>query len=380
MMERSSSRISRRDFARGSLFSAAALAGCVVQGKAAANSSTRVGIQGTSFIMNGRPTYPGRKWNGHRIEGLLLNARMVQGTFDDRNPRTAAQWAYPDTGRWDAERNTREFLAAMPDWRGHGLLAFTVNLQGGSPQGYSRDQPWENSAINPDGSLRDDYLSRLSRIIRRADDLEMVVILGLFYFGQDQRLTDEQAVIRAVDNAINWVLAGKWQNVLIEINNECNVRYDHAILKPERVHELIERAQKRSALAGHRLLVSTSYGGGTLPDGNVLETADFILLHGNGVARPEGISEMVRRTRELPGYTPKPILFNEDDHFDFQQPNNHFAAAVSEYASWGYFDYRMKREGFDDGYQSVPVNWRISSPRKQGFFQLLAEITGSARE
>jgi hypothetical protein len=36
----------------------------------------------------------------------------------------------------------------------------------------------------------------------------------------------------------------------------------------------------------------------------------------------------------------------------------------------------MKGEAFDDGYQSVPVNWGISSARKRGFFNLLSEITG----
>ena len=76
---------------------------------------------------------------------------------------------------------------------------------------------------------------------------------------------------------------------------------------------------------------------------------------------PQRIAEMVQQTRQVAGYRPKPILFNEDDHFDFEQPENNFTAAVSEYASWGYFDFRMKDEGFDEGYQSVPVNWGISS-------------------
>ena len=65
-------------------------------------------------------------------------------------------------------------------------------------------------------------------------------------------------------------------------------------------------------------------------------------------------------------------------HFDFDKPQNNFTAAVSERASWGYFDFRKKGEAFDDGYQSVPVNWGISSARKRGFFRLLAEITGAA--
>jgi hypothetical protein len=36
----------------------------------------------------------------------------------------------------------------------------------------------------------------------------------------------------------------------------------------------------------------------------------------------------------------------------------------------------MKGKGFDEGYQSVPVNWKASSARKGGFFKLLSEITG----
>jgi hypothetical protein len=336
---------------------------------------TAVSIVGQAIHINGRPTYAGRTWQGYKIEGLLLNSRMVQGIFDDLNPATVNLWAYPDTGKWDAERNTREFIAAMPEWRKHGLLAFTIDLQGGSPQGYSRDQPWHNSAINADGSLRKDYLDRLARILGKADELGMVAILGIFYFGQDQRLADEAAVKRAVDESVDWVLAGRYANVLIEVNNECNVRYDHAILQPPRVHELIEQVKNRTKDGG-RLLVGTSYGGNNVPEENVVRSSDFLLIHGNGVKDPKRIAEMVRQCRAVPGYRPMPILFNEDDHFDFDQPTNNFVAAISEYASWGYFDYRMQGEAFDDGYQSVPVNWGISSPRKKGFFGKLKEITG----
>ena len=361
-------------------FAVSALALLLLTCRSMAAGRTAVSIVGEEFHINGEPTYKGRTWKGHDLQGLLLNSRMVQGIFDDRNPATITNWAYTDTGKWDAERNTREFLAAMPEWRRHGLLAFTLNLQGGSPQGYSEGQPWHNSAIEADGSLRADYLGRLERILNRADELGMVVILGYFYFGQDQRLTNEPAVLRATDNATDWLLDKGWRNVLVEINNECNVRYDHDVLKPGRVHELLERVKKRSASAGRALLVSTSYGGGTIPRENVVRASDFLLLHGNGVGDPERIAAMVRQTRTVTGYSPKPILFNEDDHFAFDKPKNNFLAAVSERASWGYFDFRMKGERFDDGYQSVPVNWSISSDRKRGFFQLLAEITGQAAQ
>jgi hypothetical protein len=344
--------------------------------------TTRVSTRDAAFLINGRPTYEGRVWNGHKVEGLLFNSRMVQGIFDDRNPETRARFAYPDTKVWDAERNTREFLAAMPEWRRHGLLAFTINLQGGSPEGYSRAQPWHNSAIEADGSLRAEELGRLERILDRADELGMVAILGLFYFGQDQRLRDEAAVIRAVDASVDWVLDHGYRHVLIEVNNECNVQYDHAILRPERVHELIERVKARTR-DGRRLLAGTSYGGGTIPGANVVRASDFLLLHGNGVSDPERIAEMVRQTRAVAGYRPMPILFNEDDHFEFDRPRNNFTAAVAQYASWGYFDPGdlgpdgKRLHNYVDGYQTPPVNWGINTPRKQGFFRLLAEITGA---
>jgi hypothetical protein len=337
---------------------------------------TMVAIVGEDFYINGQPTYTGRVWQGRKIQGLLLNARMVQALFDDRNPQTAKLWAYPDTGIWDAERNTREFIAAMPEWRRHGLLAVTINLQGGSPQGYSKEQPWHNSAFESDGSLRADYLGRLERILDRADELGMAVILGYFYFGQDERLWDETAVSRATENATSWLLRKGYRNVLVEINNECNVGYHHAILTPRLVHELILRV-KHTQTNGVHLLVGTSYGGGSIPQENVVRSSDFLLLHGNGVSDPDQISSMVHQTRAVPGFCRKPILFNEDDHFDFDRPKNNFLAAIGEHASWGYFDYRMKGEGFDEGFQSVPVNWGLSSARKQGFYRLLSEVTGA---
>jgi len=346
---------------------------------------TEVSIRGEAFWINGSPTYASRTWKGKKIEGLLLNARLVQGIFDDLNPETAGRWAYPDTGRWDPDRNTREFLAAMPAWRRHGLLCFTINLQGGNPVPNSARQPWHNSAITPEGELRQAYMKRLEVILDRADELGMVVILGVFYFGQDERLRDEAAVRRALDLAVDWVYDRAYRHVLLEVNNECNVRYDHGVLRPERVHELIEQIQRHephdpagakrpSGAKRPRLLVGTSYGGGTIPKENVVRRADFLLIHGNGVGNPSRIAAMVRQCRQVPGYRPMPILFNEDDHFDFEKPQNNLLAAIGEYGSWGYFD--PGTNNYADGYQSPPVQWRINTPRKKAFFDLVREITG----
>ncbi|MCU0228941.1 MAG: hypothetical protein MUF01_15015 [Bryobacterales bacterium] len=339
-------------------------------------SQTVVSIAGGDFLINGQPTYAGRTWKGKRIEGLLFNNRVVQGTFDDLNPETASRWAYPDTGKWDPERNVREFLAAMPEWKKHGILAFTVNFQGGSPEGYSKGQPWENHPFNPDGSLRPAFMERMKRILDEADRLGMVPIVGYFYFGQSRRLQTDETAIRATDALTQWLLEGGWRNLLVEINNESNPGYHPPILRPDRVHELIARVRRTRAADGRRFLAGTSFPVKAMPTFEAVLESDFVLLHGNSFTSADRLVERIRATRQLdPGRT-FPVLVNEDDHSDFEDPDGRLARCVDEHVSWGWFDWRRPGESFDEGYQSVPVNWTISSDRKRRFHRMVAEITG----
>ncbi len=342
---------------------------------------TVVGIEGTEFLIDGRPTYEGRSYDGAKVQGLLFNSRMVQGIFDDRNPDTRSRWNYPD-GPWDPARNTREFIEAMPLWKAKGLLAFTINLQGGSPEGYSRTQPWITSALDTAGALQAEYMSRLERILDRADELGIVAIVGFFYQGQERQMDGEQSITRAADAATDWLAGKGYTHVLVEVANEAdNNGFKYDVVKPagsavRLIEPVKERSKGKVQSPAGRLLVSTSLNGGQVPTDSLVNAVDFVLLHGNGVRDPARITQMVDETRKLPSYRGQPIVFNEDDHFDFRKPQNNMLAALRAYASWGYFDYRMAGERFDDGYQSVPVNWTISSLRKREFFALLSSVTG----
>lgn len=342
-----------------------------------ANSQTIVEVKGDQFYINGKPTYPGRYWNNYKIEGLLMNSRMVQGIFDDANPETINSFAYPDTKKWDADRNTNEFVAAMPKWYAYGLNAFTINMQGGSPIGYGSSKCL-NTGFNKDGSLMEPYMKRLDKILKKADELHMVVILGLFYFGQDQYLTDENAVINATDNTINWLFDKGYRNVIIEIANETidNGSYNHKILFPERISELIELVKGMNR-NGYRYLAGTSFAGLKVPTPNVVKASDFLLIHGNGASNPEQIQALIDSTKKVDGYRLMPVINNEDDHYNFEKETNNFTVSVKNYVSWGYFDFRFPGEtDFKEGYQSVPVDWGINSKRKRAFFEKVKEITG----
>src|SRR4051794_14616515 len=64
------------------------LFGVLASGAATKERQTVVSIEGQAFHMNGKPTDAGRSFNGMKVEGLLMNSRMVQGVFDDLNLQT----------------------------------------------------------------------------------------------------------------------------------------------------------------------------------------------------------------------------------------------------------------------------------------------------
>jgi hypothetical protein len=358
-----------------------AVAGADSASAAQAGRSTTVSIEGNGFRINGRPTYPGRVYKGSKVEGQLFTSRMVNCIVNDQNPETRGMWAYAD-GPWDPERNTNEFIAMLPVYRSHGLTSIAFNIQGGSPMGYGWHQPWHTSGYTPAGHLLPDYRARLVRVLDAADKAGMVVVLGYFYISATPALADEAAVIRAVDEVTDIVCGGGYTNVMIEIGNEADIpRWPYDIIKPARGHELIQRVQSRSAgkvnTGAGRLLVSTSFATGIAFPEKILQTADYVLYHGNALATPGAVRAQARAIRATPGYRGQPLLINEDDHFDFDKPDNNMLAALQEYSGWGYFDYRQIRERFEDGYQSLPVDWGINSGRKKGFFNLLADVTGS---
>lgn len=342
---------------------------------------TVVSLKGDRFLINGEVTYAGLRPRGLDLEGRLLNSRMVQATFDDLNPETIAQWDGPD-GKWDADANTDRFIAMLPEYKAAGLLGFTVNFQGGSPQGYSLKQPWINNAFEADGSLRADYAGRMRRVIDRADELGMVVILGFLYFGQDQHLQDEAAVIEACRQATRWICDQGYTNVIVEIGNEIDILYDHAIIGPDRCAELIrlvmEESTGRIPSPLGRLLIGTSFSGGTVPSEPVAEVSDIMLIHGNA-QDSAGLVRLIESTRALEAYHGQPVVVNEDDHFEFERVDCNYLTALKHGASWGFFDYRMDGEGQEQGFQSVPTDWLVATDRKRGFFNLTAELTGSEK-
>jgi hypothetical protein len=274
---------------------------------AAAASRTCISIADGRWHINGEVTYRGAK-----AEGLLLNVRMVNATFEDlKRPE------------FDAKANSDEFIAQIPDYVSHGVRAFTLNLQGGMP-GY---EGAVNSAFDANGSLREDYVVRVRRVVEACDRHGAVVILGCYYQRQDQVLRDEDAVRAGVVNVVKWIQGAGFSNVVLEIANEFgHGGFDHRLLKSaDGQVELIQLAKR----AAPELLVSTSSLGDGTQHERVARASDFLLIHFNSTR----LADIPRRIASLKPYG-KPIVCNEDQKTS-EQGVKAVEVCVANGASWG---------------------------------------------
>ena len=322
-------------------------------------AKTSVSIDGVNFRINGELTYKDYNSKAH---GRLMNVRMVNSVFEDENPKTSPKG-------FDPEANADNFIKSMDQYKSKGILAFTINGQGGFP-GY---EGAINSAFLPDGSLKDKYMARISRVIESADKRGMVIILGLFYQRQDQILKDEDAVKKATANAAKWVQNKGYKNVMIEIANEYpHGGFDHKIIKdPYGEAELIGIAKATAP----ELLVSTSGIGDGLFHQKLCEVADFILIHGNG-CNPDEYENKVELLKKYG----KPIVFNEDwcfsdDPRGVSDAVQKVTSAFNAGASWGIMNERRN--------QHYPFIFSIGSPEETGnakedfvAYETIAELIG----
>lgn len=302
--------------------------------------STSLDIRGESFRINGRAVYAEMPGAPESVHGLLMNARFIQGIFDDRaDPARFARFGWHE---WDPERHTSELVAALPEWYAYGLRAITVGFQGGMPVFTIENETIDNNPFSADGSRIDEaYLRRMDSVIRAADALGMVVIVSLLYQGQSPRMRDGRTIRNAVSAGCRFLREGRYRNVIVEVANECNVgrfRERPLVCSSEGAASLIDWARTESG----GLPVGCSMGGGDLSR-EICEASDVILIHGNGLSKQQ-YRTFVRSAKELG--LDRPIVCNEDSPCA-----SRLDVAFDSKTSWGYYNNLTKQE--------PPARWGV---------------------
>jgi len=78
---------------------------------------TNLSIKGRDFYINGKLVYDEIEGNSNS-KGLLMNARFIQGIFDDK---TNIKRFNRFNKIFDVDTNTDDFIAALPEWYEYGL-------------------------------------------------------------------------------------------------------------------------------------------------------------------------------------------------------------------------------------------------------------------
>ena len=321
-------------------------------------SQTGLDIQGQSFLINGKPTYTDIEGSSSNVHGLLMNARFIQGIFDDKvDPKRFARFGF-DT--YNPVANTDRLIAALPQWYAHGLLAFTTGFQGGGPCFTISNQTIENNPFGEDGTKLDRaYAERMDTLIRGADAVGMVVIVSFFYGSQAAKLRDGKAVRSAVSTASRFLKDGGYTNVIIEVANEMNIvpfRDHHPIIYyPEGMAALMDLAREESG--GLPVGCSTTEG---YASREIAESSDVILIHGNGTSR-QGYYNLINTVKSWE--LNRPIVCNEDSAAIGQ-----LEVAFKTKTSWGYYNNLTKQE--------PPADWSITQGEDTFFAHRLAKYLG----
>lgn len=317
---------------------------------------TTLSIQGEKFLINGKLTYAEIVGSNPEAHGLLMNARFIQGIFDDKaDPARFHRF----NREFDPEQHTDQLIAALPEWYKYGLRGFTVGFQGGGPCFTVELTSIDNNPFGEDGTALDSaYAARMDRLIRAADELGMIVIVSYFYGAQTQRLRDGKAVRNAVTTASRFLREGGYSNVIIEVANEHDVpqfRDIPLVYYPSGVAALCDLAREESG----GLPVGCSGKGGSVFR-EIAEASDVILIHGNGCSRQK-LYNLIEKVRSW--NLNRPIVCNEDSHAIGQME-----VTYKTQTSWGYYNNMTKQE--------PPADWGITKGEDTFFAYRMADGIG----
>lgn len=288
-------------------------------------------IKGQDFYINDKLVYDEIEGQDYS-KGLLMNARFIQGIFDDKTDRTRF---HRFNKIFDVDINTQDFIDALPQWYQYGLRAVTVGVQGGMPVFTIDVNTIDNNPFGTNGlSFDEAYANRLDRIICAADEIGMVVIVNILYWAQSLRFESDGAILSALQCFSSWIRKKNYSNVKIDLANEYNIETWNQlpiIQNPKNMAKLLRLVKEESG----ELLVGSS-GCGGLIDQEVVDASDVVLIHGNGLTRGEYYDFVLKVKNMAPN---KPILCNEDSPCISRMD-----IAFLTHTSWGYYNNFTKQE------------------------------------
>jgi len=334
------------------------------------NYSFGITFNQSKIFYNGNVTYPNSK-----VEGSLMTVRVANGIFDDKvNPSFfddfplvcgLNSWEFNNATYvfWNASENTQRLVQAIPEYKSYGINAITVNMQGGCScsRGISGTGQWvdNNPYLKyPNGTLYVDpaYLNRIDSVIQTAKDNEVIVVLGVIYFGQAPRIPSSADKLEATRLIVNHVMEKNFSNVMIETGNEVSGGVYLDMVK------LV-----KNMTANNSFFIPAGYSNGFNQNhsDDYLSVADVVFVHPTYLTWDDAnITEFVNDYKNKTAYRGQPIIMTEDDK---DSTVKYLLQSADAGLGWGYYNDKEK--------QSVPANFSVYSDNDKLFFGTVKNLT-----
>lgn len=314
-------------------------------------SKTSYDIKGNNILINGNLTYSEIENSNEKIQGLLFNARFIQGIYEDITPENQATYnRFNKT--FDKNINTQELIDSLPEWYDAGLRAITVGMQGGGPIYAFKD--WHSintNTFSSDGRIiEESHKERLLKIIDACDKIGMIVIVSCLYEGQSSRFDNEYGLVSAIRSTCEFLSDTEYTNIMIEVANENDIgqfQQHPMISKYDSVSCLVYLAREWSK---NKFAIGCSCGHGAYSKA-IGDASDIVLIHGNSKHRDDFYNLIQSVIESDPN---KPIICNEDS-----QRITQLQVCEDTHISWGYYNNVTKQE--------PPIDWSITRGEDEFF-------------
>jgi hypothetical protein len=114
-----------------------------------------------------------------------------------------------------SDESTDDLIKYLPEYKSYGINIVSVFLMG--------SRYGDVMGFNEDATLNPIYTGRMEKIIEAADELEMVILVGVLYWGDSKSKWDswgQNEAEKAVYNTVKWLSSKGYRNVFIDVDNE----------------------------------------------------------------------------------------------------------------------------------------------------------------
>lgn len=259
-------------------------------------------------------------------QGKMVTARMVQAVYlnDASGARTE------DMTLADAQENTDHFCDNITPYREHGVLCWSIGMEGGNALNQASDPEVLQGDFTPDSSngsrspltaagtaWKTGRKELLEQVIEALAAEGMVCCLGLFY-QQMFYWHDTQANYRAAMSTVtDWLIEKGYRNVCIDLANEAGVDpaggWDDGTLVFDTDARVADELDYfRGLWTGEPWRPPIGCSSRSKPGPLVLAESDVHWYHGNVSG---GVSNKPLRVQEIiDDTTVGPVVMNEDEN------------------------------------------------------------------